>query len=949
MSRPSVATKLSSSAPTATLTPPTPAPASKASSKHRSKPRPISSDPQLLPATDASSPMSPSSPLPSKSAKSRLHRHSLSTIDLNKRTLTNMPTDNGAVQNPSRPRRPSGKLSKSTDKLHHSPLMMSPHRGVKENANPATPPRRHSDPTVHRRDKEFELPRYEPSRFLTSASLNLSSIYTRVGEWNRDSGSTPPAEAYQGYVVLTNKSPSRIPVPILKQRPTSAPDDRSQASATAASGSAQTAAYPEFDSALAAALGSTFPDPPALVVGAPLYPIDSCDGIDGAAAVSSSNRVIETPPALASLHANFLQGAASSSASPTGQPASSKSRAAGQSAAGQSAAGQGASGSSKIPTNGKRPSTVPAVPARPTPSPTTVSVSNRRPSPKPSLASLPGATPKAATLPRAAKTSRMSPSHSPSPQPPSSPGQPYPAGTVRAYGKPKSPQPQPQIDTAPRANTIDPPPRPQQSSQSPTSTVSPVSATVPPPIATAAEPSRPVPSESLPAVKKVRFFEWVDVGFTHSPDDYDRNPIACEPLTRSGALEVIQMRMEMRQTTERLYRAQRNQVLAAGTPGSPKITSPMSPRRISRDEDEWDGHWNDENDFVDDDDDEEEGSVQRLVGRLRRQRERKRNEQIREERRDSMNLQQAKASARQINDNMKTQMMGILESAPSPTTAVGSTSESLPAVRSPIMHASSPPLAALSPRTPQDTIVVNLSSTTVVVEREKAPGQRVDASLRLSPIDTSKSVIESLTMQLQATTISSASSPVMPTIVEEASEHAEQPAEQNDGSLDGSIDSFEPDASTVSTTSSSPSSDEESRNNIFAQRIFAASPTPDFTPRDTSTRPLSSSDEDDEDDQEPDDASSLSSYTSMVFKSSTESSSADGPVGIPTVGADDEEPFRGRSRRRSDTDGVSLRYQQKYGQSDVYHQPPPIQGWLQEVVITKGRSLSWSGRASACR
>ncbi|KAI9323985.1 hypothetical protein DFJ73DRAFT_283413 [Zopfochytrium polystomum] len=69
-------------------------------------------------------------------------------------------------------------------------------------------------------------------------------------------------------------------------------------------------------------------------------------------------------------------------------------------------------------------------------------------------------------------------------------------------------------------------------------------------------PAPPKPKMSLKEeveeVKKVNFWGWVDVGFSHSTDDYDRTPIEPEPLTREGAIEVIQMRMEMRKVTQEL-------------------------------------------------------------------------------------------------------------------------------------------------------------------------------------------------------------------------------------------------------------------------------------------------------------------------------------------------------------------------------------------------------------
>ncbi|KAJ3060954.1 hypothetical protein HDU98_003107 [Podochytrium sp. JEL0797] len=58
--------------------------------------------------------------------------------------------------------------------------------------------------------------------------------------------------------------------------------------------------------------------------------------------------------------------------------------------------------------------------------------------------------------------------------------------------------------------------------------------------------------EEVAKVKKVNFWGWVDVGFSHGVDDYDRTPIEPDPLTREGAIEVLQMRLEMRKVTQEL-------------------------------------------------------------------------------------------------------------------------------------------------------------------------------------------------------------------------------------------------------------------------------------------------------------------------------------------------------------------------------------------------------------
>ncbi|KAJ3070716.1 hypothetical protein HDU98_006263, partial [Podochytrium sp. JEL0797] len=40
---------------------------------------------------------------------------------------------------------------------------------------------------------------------------------------------------------------------------------------------------------------------------------------------------------------------------------------------------------------------------------------------------------------------------------------------------------------------------------------------------------------------------WVDVGFSHSADDYDRKPIVVDPITKDDAIEVMELRMAMKQ------------------------------------------------------------------------------------------------------------------------------------------------------------------------------------------------------------------------------------------------------------------------------------------------------------------------------------------------------------------------------------------------------------------
>ncbi|KAJ3201524.1 hypothetical protein HDU83_007877 [Entophlyctis luteolus] len=73
--------------------------------------------------------------------------------------------------------------------------------------------------------------------------------------------------------------------------------------------------------------------------------------------------------------------------------------------------------------------------------------------------------------------------------------------------------------------------------------------------ASSATPAPAPPSSAeIAKVKKVNFWGWVDVGFSHAVDDYDRTPIETDPLTREGAIEVLNMRLEMRKTTQELLR-----------------------------------------------------------------------------------------------------------------------------------------------------------------------------------------------------------------------------------------------------------------------------------------------------------------------------------------------------------------------------------------------------------
>ncbi|KAJ3144530.1 hypothetical protein HK101_002660 [Irineochytrium annulatum] len=73
---------------------------------------------------------------------------------------------------------------------------------------------------------------------------------------------------------------------------------------------------------------------------------------------------------------------------------------------------------------------------------------------------------------------------------------------------------------------------------------------------------------SVNAIRKVNFWQWVDVGFSHSSDEYDRIPIEPEPLTKEGAMEVISMRLEMRRVTQELHRW-RDEYERATNPSTP--------------------------------------------------------------------------------------------------------------------------------------------------------------------------------------------------------------------------------------------------------------------------------------------------------------------------------------------------------------------------------------------
>ncbi|KAJ3232800.1 hypothetical protein HDU78_006842 [Chytriomyces hyalinus] len=56
------------------------------------------------------------------------------------------------------------------------------------------------------------------------------------------------------------------------------------------------------------------------------------------------------------------------------------------------------------------------------------------------------------------------------------------------------------------------------------------------------------------ATKKVNFWGWVDVGFSYSAEDYDRKPATVEPLTKDGAMEVMEMRCAMKRISDVMYK-----------------------------------------------------------------------------------------------------------------------------------------------------------------------------------------------------------------------------------------------------------------------------------------------------------------------------------------------------------------------------------------------------------
>ncbi|KAI8843973.1 hypothetical protein BJ741DRAFT_589695 [Chytriomyces cf. hyalinus JEL632] len=62
----------------------------------------------------------------------------------------------------------------------------------------------------------------------------------------------------------------------------------------------------------------------------------------------------------------------------------------------------------------------------------------------------------------------------------------------------------------------------------------------------------PVAVKRIP--KKVNFWGWVDVGFSHSVDEYDRKPLCVDPLTKDGAIEVMEMRIAMKRVSDGMYK-----------------------------------------------------------------------------------------------------------------------------------------------------------------------------------------------------------------------------------------------------------------------------------------------------------------------------------------------------------------------------------------------------------
>lgn len=65
----------------------------------------------------------------------------------------------------------------------------------------------------------------------------------------------------------------------------------------------------------------------------------------------------------------------------------------------------------------------------------------------------------------------------------------------------------------------------------------------------------------LPLVKRVSFNEWVDVTLTYPSEEYDRMPIDCDPISTEEAMEVIHMRVAMREHSRRLQQQEYERAL----------------------------------------------------------------------------------------------------------------------------------------------------------------------------------------------------------------------------------------------------------------------------------------------------------------------------------------------------------------------------------------------------
>ncbi|KAJ3398121.1 hypothetical protein HDV05_002712, partial [Chytridiales sp. JEL 0842] len=106
-------------------------------------------------------------------------------------------------------------------------------------------------------------------------------------------------------------------------------------------------------------------------------------------------------------------------------------------------------------------------------------------------------------------------------------------------------------DMIPPAAETTPHPEPTHSTEANTSSSTNASSTISSSSSSSTNSSKNDKDKKL---RKVNFWSWVDVGFSHHPQDYDRTPLEPEPLTREAAVEVIQMRLEMRKITTELYK-----------------------------------------------------------------------------------------------------------------------------------------------------------------------------------------------------------------------------------------------------------------------------------------------------------------------------------------------------------------------------------------------------------